>query len=81
MAWFVYKYPFPIDQSTSYTIIPDDGAPTCSHGEYLCAIRCTCMADEIPACPDLNNKKLLKMIKYAIKTKTPNEFVKLRPTP
>jgi hypothetical protein len=81
MPWFIYNYPFPRNQSTSYTIVPENGVPECLNGEYLGAIFTETVPKSIPARPDINLPGLQKMIKLALKTKRPNGCVRLRSTP
>lgn len=81
MPWFVYKYPFPILQPTSYTLIPDNGIPECKHGEYLGAIKVPVLPDTDPAQPDLNDDDLSRKIRRAIRLRKPTGRIRLRSTP
>jgi len=81
MAWFVYRYPFPISQPTSYILIPNNGKPACKEGEYLGAIKAEVLPDTYPAQPDLSDEDFLRRMKKAIRLRKSTGKIRLRPTP
>ena len=81
MPWFIYHYPLPRNQSSSYTVVPNNGVPECEGGKYLGAILVNALPNTIPLQPDLNVKGLQGDILAAMRLKINTKTIKLRPTP
>lgn len=81
MPWFIYHYPFPINQPFSYTIVPDNGIPECHHGDFLGAIEADVVPNTTPAQPDLDVPGLEEAIRTAMKNRCPTSTIKLRNSP